>query len=49
MISEELAKEERSTFEDKLMRCLNEKYSFLYLNMKTDIPKMYCKNFTEYY
>jgi len=48
MISEELSKEERSTFEEKLSRCLSEKYSFLYLNMKTDIPKMYCKNFIEY-
>jgi len=48
MISEELSKEEKSIFEDKMLRCLDEKYNFLYLNMKTDISKMYCKNFNDY-
>lgn len=48
MISEELSKEEKSVFEDKMLKCLDEKYNFLYLNMKTDIAKMYCKNFNDY-
>jgi len=47
MLVSELSREEKKSFLKKFDHCLNEKYSFLYLNMKTSVDKMYCKNFNE--
>ena len=49
MIISELSREDKKTFLDKFDRCISEKYSFLYLNMKSDIDEMYCQNFVKYY
>jgi len=48
MISQELSREDKTVFLRKLEHCLSEKYSFIYLNMKETVQKMYCKNFKEF-
>ena len=48
LIAEELAKEEKNIFLEKLSRCLDVKYSFMYLNMKTELSKMYCDSFKHF-
>lgn len=48
MIVQELSRENKDVFLRKLDNCLTEKYSFIYLNMRSPLDKMYCKNFNEF-
>jgi len=48
-IVQELSREDKNIFLQKLDHCLDEKYSFLYLNMKADLNNTYCKSFNDFY